>query len=186
MIPVSIEALLLGAGPEKSVVVLRPYMETGPNPRVLPIYIGSSEAMAISVAIEGKKTERPQTHDLMLDLVDALGGRLVKVVIDRVYGMSFYSKLVMEQDGDEFDIDARPSDAIALAIRENAPIFVESPVFVATSINFNARRGDKLGEKELEAFHEFVENLNPSDFSVTPESEDTSEAKGSESSEQSE
>ena len=164
MIPVTIEALLVGANQEKSVIVLRPIMETGANPRVLPIYIGKTEAVSINAAIEGKKSERPHTHDLLLSIVDALGGDILRIVIDRVDGMSFYSKVVLEQDGEKIEIDARPSDAIAVAVKAQVPVYVESPVFIAASLPFNSQT-NTLEESEIEAFHEYVENLDPEDFS---------------------
>ena len=163
MIPVTIEALLVGNAPEQTVVVLRPYLETGPNPRVLPIHIGMAEAVSISMAVEGKVKERPQTHDLTMSIIEELGGHFQRAIIDRVDGMTFFAKVVLEQDGDTIEIDARPSDAIAMAVRADAPIYVEAPVFVASSLPFNARR-DRLEEREFEAFHDFVENLDPDDF----------------------
>jgi len=163
LIPVSIEALLLGAAPDKSVVVLRPYVDTSEEPRVLPIYIGMPEALAISMAIEGKTKERPQTHDLTMDLVDCLGGKITSAIIDRVDGMTFYARLVVEQDGTTYEVDARPSDALALCLRMRAPMYVESPVFIAASIPFNAQHDD-FKERELEAFHEYIENIDPEDF----------------------
>lgn len=163
LIPVSIDALLLGAAPDKSVVVLRPFADASSEPRVLPIYIGMPEALAISMAIEGKTKERPQTHDLTMDLVDALGGKIVRTVIDRVDGMTFYARLSVEQDGTTYEIDARPSDALALSLRAQAPIYVESPVFIAASIPFNAQHDD-FKEREIEAFHEYIENIDPEDF----------------------
>ncbi|MGI6220893.1 MAG: bifunctional nuclease family protein [Coriobacteriales bacterium] len=163
LIPVSIEALLLGAAPDKSVVVLRPFVDADAEPRVLPIYIGMPEALAISLAIEGKSKERPQTHDLTLDAIDALGGKITGMVIDRVDGLTFFARLIVEQDGTVYEIDARPSDALALSLRAKAPMYVESPVFIAASIPFNAQHDD-IREREIEAFHEYIENIDPEDF----------------------
>lgn len=171
MIPVSIDALIFGTGPDKSVVVLRPFVDMFSDNKVLPMYIGNAEAVAISMAIENRKTERPQTHELMLNIIDSLEAKVVRVVIDRVDGLSFYSRIVLNHNGCEFNIDARPSDALTLAIRDDAPIYVESPVFVAAAMNFNPRR-DSFKEKEIEAFHDFVERLDPEDFKISGLGED--------------
>lgn len=163
MIPVAVEALIVGSAPAKSVIMLRPCFETGPNPHVLPIHIGMPEAMSISMAIEDKQPRRPQTHDLSVALIEELGGTIVRAIIDRMDGMTFYSKLVIEQDGDIIEIDARPSDAIAMAIRAHAPLYVESPVFITGSIAFNSEQG-QVDEQQIEAFHDYVETLTPDDF----------------------
>lgn len=166
MIPVSIETLLIGASQEKSVVVLRPFMETGPNPRVLPIYIGVNEALALSMAVEGKHTERPQTHDLTMNIIEELGGEVLRVIIDRVEGLVFYSRVMLKKDDQVIEVDARPSDALVLAIKADVPVYVEPPVFVAAAVAFNAQRDD-LREREFEAFQEYIDNIDPDDFKPT-------------------
>jgi len=163
MIPVSIETLLVGAGQEKSVVVLRPFMETGPNPRVLPIYIGVNEALALGMAVEGRHSERPQTHDLTMNIIESLGGEVLRVIIDRVEGLTFFSRVVIQKGDRTIDIDARPSDALVLAIKADVPVYVEPPVFVAAAVAFNAHRDD-LQEREFEAFQEYINNIDPDDF----------------------
>ena len=163
MIPVSVESLLVGSTSDKSVVILKPYLDNGPNPRVLPIYIGMPEAISISMALEGRRRSRPQTHDLTLAIIEELGANLLRVVIDRVDGMTFYAKIVMEQDGDVIEMDARPSDAIAIAMKAGVQIYVESPVFIAASIPYNSQNGS-IDDGELEAFKEYVDNLSPDDF----------------------
>ena len=163
MIPVSIETLLIGSPQEKSVIVLRPFMETGPNPRVLPIYIGVNEALALSMAINGRHTERPQTHDLTMNVIEKLGGEVLRVVIDRVEGLVFYSKVQLQQGDEIIEIDARPSDALVMAIKADVPVYVEPPVFVAAAVAYNAQRDD-LQEREFEAFQEYIETIDPDDF----------------------
>lgn len=170
MIPVKVEALLVGSVPGKSVVVLRPYMEENSNSRVLPIYVGMPEAVSISSALENKQSRRPQTHDLTMNIIDELGGKFERAIIDRVDGMNFYAKIVLNQDGDVFEIDSRPSDAIAIALRAEAPIYVEEPVFTAASVVFDNDR-NRIDEKELEEFHDYVETLTPDDFANPDESD---------------
>lgn len=96
--------------------------------RRLPIIIGAFEAQSIALEIEGIKPPRPLTHDLMKDLIDNLGGTLVEVLIDELKENTFYAKIVIEISTLTNTVDARPSDAIALAIRTNAPLFVSEEV----------------------------------------------------------
>lgn len=163
MIPVRVDTLLFGAAREKSAIILRPLTETGMSQKVLPIYIGMPEAYSISLVIEGRQKERPQTHDLLVAVIEELEGRFARAIIDRVDGMMFYSRIVLEQDDDVIELDARPSDAIALALRFNAPIYVEAPVFMAAAISYDYRNM-QIDQREFEEFHDFVQNLNPDDF----------------------
>ncbi|MBL8087650.1 MAG: bifunctional nuclease family protein [Chthonomonas sp.] len=96
--------------------------------RKLPIQIGGFEAAAITLVLEGKKTDRPMTHDLTKTLVDRLGGELVRVVIDDLWNTTYYAKLFLMHDGEEVIVDSRPSDSIALALRFDAPIFVSEAI----------------------------------------------------------
>lgn len=96
--------------------------------RSFPIVIGLPEASAIERRLKGVSGPRPQTHDLLSSLLEALGGRLVRIVIDDLSAGTFIAKIVIEQGGKEIEVDARPSDAIAFGIAEQAPIFVEERV----------------------------------------------------------
>jgi uncharacterized protein len=97
--------------------------------RQFPIVIGIFEAWAIDRRVRDRKTPRPMTHDLMASLVDALGGKLRRIVISDLKNNTFYAKLVFEKpDGETVEVDARPSDAIALAVHLDAPIFVDETV----------------------------------------------------------
>ncbi len=100
--------------------------------RRLPIIIGAFEAQAIALELEGVAPPRPMTHDLLKSLIDAYGSTLTEVVISELREGTFYAKLVFEDFG--FEIDARPSDAVALAVRCNAPIYVNSDVMDETAI----------------------------------------------------
>src|SRR5262245_27869519 len=101
--------------------------------RQFPIVIGIFEACAIDRCVRDRKTPRPMTHDLMASLVQALGGRLERVVISDLRNNTFYAKLVLAPSpaADPVEVDARPSDAIALAVHLGAPIFVEEQVIEA-------------------------------------------------------
>ena len=111
---------VFGASP---VVVLR--AEDG---RILPIYIGISEAIAIHSAIRNKIPPRPMTHDLMVDVINKLRGRVEKVIIDDLIDNTFYARLIIRQNDNEIEIDSRPSDSIAIAVRIACPIYVDERI----------------------------------------------------------
>lgn len=96
--------------------------------RLFPIVIGFFEAAAIDRRLKGHSLPRPMTHDLLASVIEAMGGRLAKVVVTDLKDHTFYANLIVERDGTEIVIDARPSDAIALAVAGNTPIYVEDHV----------------------------------------------------------
>ncbi len=100
--------------------------------RTFPIVIGLPEAFAIERRLKGIEIPRPQTHDLLASVVGHLGGRLKEIAIHDLVDGTFYAKLVIEQDSREIEVDARPSDAIALGVAENVPIYVAEKVLVQT------------------------------------------------------
>lgn len=166
MIRVDIETIIMAAGPVPSVIVLRERSsaETTSAPlRALSIQTGSYEAAAISQGINGKCTGRPITHDLALECIDKLGARVERVEINRVEGTVFYADVVLSRDGEaEAAVDARPSDAIALAVRVNAPVYVEDDVMNrAGTVSYQTKEN---GEAEQAQFDAFVQNLSPDDF----------------------
>ena len=126
MVRVDIETIVMAAGPVPSLIVLRERCgksdSTAPL-RSLSIQTGSFEAAAISRGIDSGRAERPITHDLLLDTVDALGAKLERIEIVRAEPPVFYATIVVLVDGDERNIDARPSDAIALAVRSSSSCF---------------------------------------------------------------
>jgi len=100
--------------------------------RTFPIVIGLPEAFAIERRLKGIEIPRPQTHDLLASVVGHLGGRLKEIAIHDLVEGTFYAKLVLEQDAREIEVDARPSDAIALGVAEDVPIYVAEKVLVQT------------------------------------------------------
>jgi bifunctional DNase/RNase len=104
--------------------------------RRLPIVIGAFEAQAIGLEMEGVTPPRPMTHDLMKTIIESLGSNLTEIFINDIIDGTFYAKLIFEDDG--FEIDARPSDAIALAIRFNAPIYASANVIEEAGMNNNS------------------------------------------------
>ncbi len=161
MLPVVIDSLVVGVPPSPSVIILRSLTERRATGRILPIWIGPSEAASIGMALDGSSHARPMTHDLLSTVLDKTNARLDRVVINRVEGTTFYATLVLQQDGESKDIDARPSDSIAMAVRKQVPIFVDEKVMELAS--FSAA-GDR--EIEVEEFHNFIESVNPEDFKV--------------------
>ena len=99
----------------------------------LPIIIGAFEAQAIALEIEGIKPPRPLTHDLLKQLTDSLGATVLEIIIDELRDNTFYAKIILEVSGFTQEIDARPSDAIALAVRAQAPIYVYDTVMEAAA-----------------------------------------------------
>lgn len=166
MIRVDIETIIMAAGPVPSVIVLRERNETTDDEtpaRALSIQTGSFEAAAISRGIDRTDEPRPITHDLMNAALSALDAKVERVEINRVDLPVFFADLVvLDKDGKELSIDARPSDALALAVRANAPIYVEDDVMNrAGSVSPCA---DENAEEEIERFDEFVQTLSPDDF----------------------
>lgn len=96
--------------------------------RKAPIFIGPFETLAIQMAIEGSNPERPLTHDLLRIMIDKLGGKVERITIDDLWQGTFYSKITVQHGGSSMDIDARPSDAIAIALRTHAPIYMAENV----------------------------------------------------------
>ena len=115
----------------EQLIVLR---EKEGNGRLLPIVIGIFEAEAIRIKVKGMQMARPLTHDLLKDAIEQLGARVERIVIDNLEKGTFFAKLVLRTiAGEEVQVDARPSDAIALALRAKAPIFVEEGVLSLTT-----------------------------------------------------
>ncbi len=131
------------------------------NRKALPIWIGSAEASAIIRKIENIKVLRPMTHDLIIDLIEKTGYRVDRVEINDVEQDTYYSSIyIVNENNEETAIDSRPSDAIAVAIRVDAPIFVSSKVLADGSVSCDSAKD----EEETEAFRNFIQGIKPSDF----------------------
>lgn len=166
MIRVDIETIIMAAGPVPSVIVLHERSnesELDTPRRSLSIQTGSYEAATLSRGIDKGRGDRPIMPDLMLDTVHALGARLERIEINRADPPVFYANVVVaDADGTEHRVDARPSDALALAVRCNAPLFVEDELMNRLgTVSLASDAGD---DAELEKFDEFVQTLSPDDF----------------------
>lgn len=127
--------------------------------RFLPILIGPFEATAIALALEGAPVPRPLTHDLMRNVLETLDAHLEQVVIHDIRESTFFAKLIVRTNGELQEIDARPSDGIALALRMSAPIYVSDKIVLEESVPDKKEEG-----QEVERFKKFIEDLKPSDF----------------------
>ncbi|MEW6155126.1 MAG: bifunctional nuclease family protein [Actinomycetota bacterium] len=141
------------------IVLLR---EADGDHRVLPIFIGPVEATAIAFALQGVSTPRPMTHDLMRDLLGALGVAVERVVITELRDRTFYAEIEMSNGGKGYKVSSRPSDAIALAVRLGTPIFADEGVLEEAAVP--VAEDEEEHEDEVERFREFLEGVNPEDF----------------------
>lgn len=131
------------------------------NRRALPIWIGSAEASSIIRKIENLSVTRPMTHDLIISIIDKTGYKVSKVVINDVEKETYFATIFLEDnDGNEIEIDSRPSDAIAVAIRIDAPILVTANVLSNGSVSTDSAKD----AEEAEEFKNFVQSIKPSDF----------------------
>jgi len=150
----------LDRGTNAPVVVLQ---ETG-GPRILPIWIGPGEASAIAMALAGVKYNRPLTHDLLKQVIVGLGGELRKVLITSVRDNTYFAELHIHRDGhDVFQVDARPSDSIALALRLRTPVYAAAALLELVSPNAVELQTDQ-GALDSESLKTYLQNLDPEDF----------------------
>jgi len=127
--------------------------------RALPIWVGIFEANAIALELEKISTPRPMTHDLIKNILDGLGANVQQIVVNELKDNTFFAVIEISVNGNVVNIDSRPSDAIALALRVNAPIFVtEKVVTKAKSIEVSEEK------EESDRWREWLENLKPEDF----------------------
>jgi bifunctional DNase/RNase len=154
-IEMSIKGLMVDPVTNTPIVILR---DKDGN-RVLPIWVGIFEANAIALQIENVTTPRPMTHDLLRNVIHDLHARVQKIVVCDLQENTFYALIHLALNGDTLMIDARPSDAIALALRTRAPIFVEE------SVIDNAKPFDVAADKpDAERLHKWLESLDPDEL----------------------
>ena len=130
------------------------------NRRALPIWIGSAEASAIIRKIENLTVSRPMTHDLIIDVIKKTGYKLEKIEINNVEKETYFATLFLVNGNDTIEIDSRPSDAIAIAMRADAPIYVTSKVLMSGGVSTDTAKD----EEEAQEFKDFIQSIKPSDF----------------------
>jgi len=179
MIEMTIDSIRVSMMNYQRVVILKEKM----SERYLPIWIGPAEADAIAVKLQGVSVPRPLTHDLLHQVIDALGATINSIIVSDLKNDTFYAKIMLNVDGVQMEIDARPSDALALAVRADVPIYAEDTVLDKAGILLDKETGKpipeemELGEaggkgkkvseeekKRLSAFYDFISTLDLEDF----------------------
>jgi len=152
-------------------------LKTVDEDRFLPIWIGHPEAAAILMKLQGASPPRPMTHDLLSEVVTELKGEIVKVTVTELRENTYFARITIIQDGQELEIDSRPSDAIALAVRCEAQIYAADDVVDESGIEFQAGDDDQvslvtastLADLDPEEFRRFIETVTPEEFATSLE-----------------
>ena len=147
-------------------------LKTLDEDRFLPIWIGHPEAAAILMKLQGASPPRPMTHDLLTEVVSELKAEVVRVTVTELRENTYFAKITIVHDGQELEIDSRPSDAIALAVRCEAQIFVADDVVEESGIEFQAGDDEQvslvtasnLADLDPEEFSRFIESVTPEEF----------------------
>jgi bifunctional DNase/RNase len=152
-------------------------LKTADGNKFLPIWIGHPEAAAILMKLQSQAPPRPMTHDLVSDMLEQLGAQIVRITVTELRENTFYAQITVQQDGSEIEIDSRPSDAIALAIRAEAPIFAADRVIEESAIEFE---GDEIDQdrldEEVAKFRNFLDEVTADQFAVEGEEEEGEES----------
>jgi len=172
MVEVVVDSIRVSLTNQQRIVLLREQ----DRERYLPIWIGPFEAEAITISLQEIEVARPQTHDLLLKSIESLGARLIRVEVLALKGDVFYGNLVLEFDGQVYNVDARPSDSIALAVRGHVPILVNIDVLreagITPDVDIQAEllsenlehveqdTGHEEAEERLSLFEDFLKNIN--------------------------
>ena len=178
MIEMTIDSIRVSLMNYQRVVILKERMAE----RYLPIWIGPAEADAIAVKLQDVNVPRPLTHDLLSSVIDNLGATVNSIIVNELKSDTFYAKIILNVDGGLIEVDSRPSDALALAVRVEVPIYVEETVLDKAGILLDqetgkpipqeeegggAGKGKKPSEEELRrmsAFYDFINTLDLEDF----------------------
>ena len=178
MIEMTIDSIRVSLMNYQRVVILKEKA----SDRYLPIWIGPAEADAIAVKLQGVSVPRPLTHDLLNSIIDTLGAVINSIVVNDLKNDTFYAKVVLDTDGKQIEVDSRPSDALALAVRTGVPIFADDAVLEKAGIFldgetvkpiFDDSEEIKSGEKpvneaemkrKMSAFYDFINTLDLDDF----------------------
>ena len=137
-------------------------LKTTEGNKFLPIWIGHPEAAAILMKLQGATAPRPMTHDLINDMLNEMDASCTRVTVTEIKDNTFYASITLSTNGQEIDVDSRPSDAIAIAVRTNAPIFVSDEVISESAIEFEQEVEDT--DEVVDQFKQFLEDVTPDDF----------------------
>jgi bifunctional DNase/RNase len=138
-------------------------LKTVDGNKFLPIWIGHPEAAAILMKLQGASTPRPMTHDLLSEVLDQMDAKCEKVSVTELRDNTFFAQITISVNGSEVEIDSRPSDALALAVRVEAPIFAAEEVIEESAIEFEGAEVEDA-EEVVEKFKDFLDNVSPEDF----------------------
>ena len=148
-------------------------LKTADGNKFLPIWIGHPEAAAILMKLQSQAPPRPMTHDLMSELLEQLEAQIVRITVTELRENTFYAQITVQLDGSEIEVDSRPSDAIALAIRADAPIFAADRVIEESAIEFEGEDVDQeVLEAEVAKFKNFLDEVTPEDFAAAEPEDD--------------
>ncbi len=147
-------------------------LKTADGNKFLPIWIGHPEAAAILMKLQGATPPRPMTHDLVNDILGELDARVLRITVTELRENTFYAQITVQRDGTEVEIDSRPSDAIALAVRFRATIYAADEVIEESGIEFEGESGDTeegadappLSELDPAEFRQFLDSVTPDEF----------------------
>jgi bifunctional DNase/RNase len=137
-------------------------LKTVDSNKFLPIWIGHPEAAAILMKLQGAQTPRPMTHDLLCDVLTELDVKCQQVAVTELRDNTFFASITLSVNGRDVEIDSRPSDALALAVRAGAPIFAAEEVIADSAIEFEHEVEDT--EEVVDRFKEFLDQVTPEDF----------------------
>jgi bifunctional DNase/RNase len=165
MVQVRVAGVALDASGQH-VILLKPIDDLPGSGPVLPIWIGQQEATSIIVAIEGAEVPRPLAHDLMRGMLEALGAEVTRVEVSRIDEGTFYGEITLASATGESVLDSRPSDAVALASRVGAPIWVADTVMAEAGMldTFTDEDAATDTNERLDEFKRFIEDIEPEDF----------------------
>jgi len=155
MIEVEVESIRISLMSEHRVIILKALEEDW----YLPIWVGPFEAEAIAIRLKNVEVSRPLTHDLLKNMIKNLGGSVSHILVDDLHDDTFYAHIHLDVNGQPMSVDSRPSDAIALAVRVDVPIYVEEEVMRQAGI-FPDDDVSEETEEDLGAFRDFVEDLD--------------------------
>jgi bifunctional DNase/RNase len=136
-------------------------LKTADGNKFLPIWIGHPEAAAILMKLQGASTPRPMTHDLVTEMLSQLEARVTRITVTDLRDNTFYASITIQMDGTEIEVDSRPSDAIALAVRAEAPIFADERVIEESAIEFE---GEANEDDIVDEFKKFLDRVSAEDF----------------------
>lgn len=168
MVEMTIESIRVSLMNFQRVIILK----EKESERYLPIWIGPSEADAIALQLQEVSVARPLTHDLLRSIIGALGATVISIVVNDLNNDTFFARIILDANGQHIEVDSRPSDAIALAVRVKVPIFAEETVLEKAGIivDHDALRGESTAQmdeeelKKLSVFKDFIDSLDMDDF----------------------